>query len=249
VPPTYLLGFINIQGLALLALYIFGVLTALISAWILKKLIHLNDKSYFILELPTYRKVRWGHVLLTMKDKAQDFVWQAGKIIFIVSIVIWAMGSVGNWTINGTPTPTQADVKMENSLIGYLGKTIEPAIKPLGYDWKIGVALITSLIAREVFVGTMNTLYPSNINDNTTQSLHSILIQAKNQNGTPIYTIATCISLLIFFALAMQCISTFSIVKKETNSWQWAIAQLAGMTLLAYILSLIAYQTLHYYGF
>jgi ferrous iron transport protein B len=261
IPNTYLLGFLSVQGLVMMGLYLLGLVMALIVSAIARWFIKINEKSFFILELPTYRSPRWGNVIQTMINKAKIFVFDAGKIIMIISLVLWALSSYGPGknmqevkekieymkTLPGTD-PQQADnlyqtMKLENSYAGILGKSIEPVITPLGYDWKIGIALITSFAAREVFVGTMATLYSVGEGDNELL-LRDKMKAAKRKDGSPVYTLASGFSLMIFYLFAMQCMSTIAVVKRETRGWKWPIIQLLYMTGLAYVMSLLVYQLL-----
>ncbi len=258
IPSKFYLGFISLQGMVMMMLYLFSTFIALFVSYILKWFIKSTERSYFILELPMYRNPRWKNALQTMLEKAKIFVFDAGKVIMIISILLWGLSTYGpkNKMAAVTKTydalvsqnPTQAAVfnkqrntaLLENSYAGILGKTIEPAIKPLGYDWKIGIALVTSFAAREVFVGTMATLYSvgEEVNDNT---LKQKMAAAINSDGSKVYSLATGLSLMIFYMLAMQCMSTLAIVKRETKTWKWPIFQLVYMTGLAYLLSWMVY--------
>lgn len=260
IPNTYLLGFLSVQGLVMMGLYLLGLLMALVVAWVARWFIKIKEKSFFILELPTYRSPRWGNVLQTMVNKAKIFVFDAGKVIMIISLILWALSSFGpgnrikdlEYNYVQSKQEPNANVeqldkefqsaKLENSYAGILGKSIEPVIKPLGYDWKIGIALITSFAAREVFVGTMATLYSVGDQDEGELRLRDKMKAAKKEDGTPVYTLASGLSLMIFYVFAMQCMSTLAVVKRETRSWKWPIIQLVYMTGLAYIMSWIVYQ-------
>lgn len=262
IPNNYLLGFLSVQGLVMMGLYLLGLLMALVVAWVARWFIKIKEKSFFILELPTYRSPRWGNVAQTMVNKAKIFLFDAGKVIMIISLVLWALSSFGpgNRMKNLTQQYEQLkqqpnanieqlnkeynSAKLENSYAGILGKSIEPVIEPLGYDWKIGIALITSFAAREVFVGTMATLYSVGDQDEGELRLRDKMKAAKKDDGTPVYTLASGLSLMIFYVFAMQCMSTLAIVKRETRSWKWPIIQLIYMTGLAYVMSLIVYQLL-----
>lgn len=259
IPGNFLLGFLSIRGLVMMGLYLLGLIMALLVAWVARWFIKISEKSYFILELPTYRSPRWKNVIQTMVNKARIFVFDAGKIIMIISLVLWGLSSFGpagrmqllearhkeQLARSGADTVQinreYMSAKLENSYAGILGKSIEPVIRPLGYDWKIGIALITSFAAREVFVGTMATLYSVGEEENELL-LKEKMKQAKRPDGTPLYSLATGLSLLIFYLFAMQCMSTLAIVKRETRSWKWPMIQLAYMTALAYLLSLLVYQ-------
>ena len=259
IPESTYLGF-NLQGIALFAMYLIGILGALGSAWILKKIIKSNFKSYLILELPTYKMPVWRNVLLTVYEKSMGFVWGAGKIILAISIVLWVLGSFGfSEEFKNAETIVQtsrldldeieleneiASYKLEHSILGNLGHLIEPVIRPLGYDWKMGIGLISSFAAREVFVGTMATVY--SLGDTEDElTIRERMAKEVNQNtGEPAYNLPTGISLLVFYAFAMQCMSTIAVVKKETDSWKWTTVQWVFMTGLAYAAALIAYQLL-----
>ena len=244
------------RGLILLGMYLLGFIAALLFAFIFKLILKQKHKSFFVLELPDYRKPRLKNIILTVKDKASDFVFNAGKIILMVSVVLWFMASYGpgnrfediemkysKYTGADRETKIQSE-KLEASYAGVLGKTIEPAIKPLGYDWKIGIALITSLAAREVFVGTIATIYSVGDADDE-KSLSQVLSEQKRMDtGKPLYSYATILSLLVFYAFAMQCFSTLAVTYRETKSMKWPVVQVTYMTGFAYLASLIVYQTL-----
>lgn len=260
IPNNYLLGVISIQGLVMMGLYLLGLVVALLVSYIAKWFIHIKEKSFFILELPIYRAPRWSNVLHTMGSKARIFVTDAGKIIMIISLVLWFLSSFGpgkrmdeveakyaQAKVENLKPAAQLETeystaKLENSYAGILGKSIEPAIRPLGYDWKIGISLITSFAAREVFVGTMATLYSVGEDDEEATLLRDKMRAAVRPDGTPVFTLATGLSLMIFYVFAMQCMSTLAITKRETRSWKWPAIQLAYMTALAYGMSWIAYQ-------
>jgi ferrous iron transport protein B len=251
------LGFLSLQGLVMMGLYLLGIVMALLASFVLKLFIKIKEKSYFILELPVYRAPRWGNVGMTMLQKAKIFVTDAGRVIMIISIVLWFLSSYGpsqkmdalqkNYEAAVQANPSNTAVlekqyhtdKLANSYAGILGKQIEPVIEPLGYDWKIGIALVTSFAAREVFVGTMATLYSVEEDDNT--SLREKLNAAVWPDGRKVYTLAAALSLMIFYVLAMQCMSTLAIVKRETGTWKWPVVQFFMMTGLAYVLSWITY--------
>lgn len=259
IPKTYLLGFLGVQGLVMMGLYLLGLIMALLVSWIAKWFIKIKEKSFFILELPTYRSPRWGNVLRTMLSKAKIFVLNAGKVIMIISLILWFLSSFGPGntihnlqakyeTLKSQPGAEVDSLdkefhqsKLEHSYAGILGKSIEPVITPLGYDWKIGIALITSFAAREVFVGTMATLYSVGDSDDELL-LKEKMKQAKKADGSPTFTLASGISLMIFYVFAMQCMSTLAIVRRETRSWKWPVIQFIYMTALAYVMSWIAYQ-------
>jgi len=262
IPRTYLFGFFGLQALVMMGLYLFGLAMALIVSYVAKHFIKLKEKSYFILELPTYRSPRWKNVVHTMLNKAKVFVFEAGRVIMIISLILWALSSFGPGgrmqrvtaqyeQLKSQPGANTYEldkqlhaVRLENSYAGILGKSIEPAITPLGYDWKIGIALITSFAAREVFVGTMATLYSVGEDDQNSLKLQDKLKAATRPDGSKLYTLATGISLMLFYLFAMQCMSTLAVVRRETRSWKWPLIQLVYMTGLAYIMSLAAYQLL-----
>lgn len=261
IPNKYLFGFMGVQGLVMLGLYLLGFVMALIVSYVAKWFIRINEKSFFILELPIYRSPRWKNVFQTMWSKAKIFVMDAGKVIMIISLILWGFSSFGPKERMHKATmayeealarpgadSTQiensyANARLENSYVGIAGKAIEPVVQPLGYDWKIGIALITSFAAREVFVGTMATLYSVGDEENE-GPLKEKMRAATRPDGSPVYTVATGVSLMLFYVFAMQCMSTLAIVKRETRTWKWPLVQLVYMTGLAYVMSWIAYQLL-----
>ena len=260
VPSKYYAGFLSLQGLVMMGLYLLGVVMALIVSYVFKLIIKIQEKSFFILELPTYRAPRWSNVGITMVEKARIFVRDAGKVIMVISLLLWFLSSYGpsgkmekltaKYELLRKQQPAAGKAllekeyrseKLQNSYAGILGRAIEPAIAPLGYDWKIGIALITSVAAREVFVGTMATLY-SVEEDNDNTSLRQKMSNAVRADGTKVYTLATGLSLMVFYVLAMQCMSTLAVVKRETKTLKWPIVQLLYMTFLAYVMSFVVYQ-------
>jgi len=262
IPKYYIAGFISIQGLVMMGLYTLGLFTGLLVSYIFNMFITIKEKTFFILELPLYRPPRIKNIIQTMLQKAKVFVFDAGKIIIIISLILWVLCNYGpsverkhiieTYTENVYINPTnqaeyakERDSKLlEHSYAGIGGKWIEPAIKPLGFDWKIGIAIITSFAAREVFVGTMATLYSVGKDENESQTLREKMFAELKPDGTKRYDLATGLSLLFFYVFAMQCMSTFVVVKRETGGWKWPIIQLAFMTILAYSVSLITYQLL-----
>ncbi len=247
-------SWLDARGLILLGMYLLGFIAALLFAFIFKLILKQKHKSFFVLELPDYRKPRLKDIFVTVKSKAGDFVFNAGKIILLVSIVLWFLASYGpgkrfetiekNYSAySGTDKQEKIQSeKLEASYAGMLGKSIEPAIKPLGYDWKIGIALITSLAAREVFVGTIATIYSVGDTDDE-QLLSKVLSEQKRiDNGKPVYSYATILSLLVFYAFAMQCFSTLAVTYRETKSIKWPVVQMLYMTGFAYLASLVVYQ-------
>ncbi|HEY9490112.1 MAG TPA: ferrous iron transport protein B [Chryseosolibacter sp.] len=264
VPEQKAFGFFNLQGLALMALYLLGFMAAIGSAWVMKQIIRVRERSVFIMELPTYRIPRWSNVGYTIIEKTKAFVVEAGKVIMAISIILWVLASYGpgdkienarqnvlaenrdqRLTEQGLEDKIAA-YKLENSYAGVIGKGIEPIIRPLGYDWKIGIALITSFAAREVFVGTMATIYSigSADTDNDTTIKTRMREEINPETGGPRFTPAVGFSLLIFYLFAMQCMSTLAVVYRETGGWKWPLIQLFYMTGLAYVSAWIVYQVL-----
>ena len=261
IPEGSFLG-MSYKALTLMGLYAIGFLTAIFSAYILNKILKIRSKSYFVIEMPSYKIPLFKNVAITVIEKTKAFVLEAGRIILAISIILWVLASYGPGTnfknaenIIKTNNTSLSDAqledkiaayKLEYSYIGIIGKSIEPVIKPLGYDWKIGIGLITSFAAREVFVGTLATIYSvGSANDNEDEeTIKSKMAAEVHQNGQKVFTLASGISLLLFYAFAMQCMSTLAIVKRETNSWKWPALQLVVMSSIAYVAALIAFQLL-----
>lgn len=263
VPSTSVLGFFNMQGVALMAMYLLGFVAALLSALAMKLIMNMKEKSIFLMELPIYRMPRWKNVGLTIVEKVKTFVFEAGKVILAISIVLWVLASYGpgdeiaraeevvQQEITGQRLSDQevedkiASYKLEHSYAGYLGKLTEPIIAPLGYDWKIGIALITSFAAREVFVGTIATIYSVGSAEEDSSTIKERLEKEKNpKTGQAMFTPAVAFSLLVFYAFAMQCMSTLAIVYRETKGWKWPAIQLFYMSALAYLSALAVYNLL-----
>ncbi len=263
VPNRNVWWLFNLQGLALTGMYVFSLISAIVVAWVFKFILKAKERGYFIMELPVYRMPRWNNVLYSMYERSKAFVFQAGKVIIAVSVILWVMASYGpgdrfakidqhysqpQYTQHMTADSlgrTIASAKLENSYAGVLGHSIEPVIRPLGFDWKIGIALITSFAAREVFVGTMATIYSVNGSAEKMESVYEKMHQAKNPDtGQPVFTLAVAFSLMMFYAFAMQCASTVAVVYRETKNWRWPAYQFAYMTVLAYLASFIAYHVL-----
>jgi ferrous iron transport protein B len=264
VPDHKAFGFFNLQGLALMGLYLLGFAGALVSAFIINLLIRVKERSFLIMELPTYRIPKWSNVGYTIVEKTKAFVLEAGKIIIAISVILWVLASYGpgdkltrarelvleqNKNVRLTEQGLEdriASFKLENSYAGLIGKAIEPVIRPLGYDWKIGIALITSFAAREVFVGTIATIYSiGSVNeDDSTTIKDRLRAEVNPETGGPRFTPAVGFSLLVFYTFAMQCMSTLAVVYRETKGWKWPLIQLVYMTALAYISALIVYQTM-----
>ena len=260
IPEKRVLGFLSLQGLTLMSLYLLGFGMAIFSAYILNKILKLNCKSYFVVEMPSYKIPMFKNVAINVIEKTKAFVTGAGKIILALSVILWFLGSHGPKNFDNAESIITAQnqnlsedelndkisaYQLENSYIGIMGKSIEPVIKPLGYDWKIGVAVVSSFAAREVFVGTLATIYSVGSHSEEEATIKKkMAAEVHPVTGKKIFNFATGISLLLFYAFAMQCISTLAIVKKETNSWKWPIIQLVVMSGFAYLVALTAYQFL-----
>jgi ferrous iron transport protein B len=263
VPNRNVWWLFNMQGLVLTGMYLFSLISAVTVAFVMKYILKARERGYFIMELPVYRMPRWKNVGYSMYDRAKAFVLQAGKVIIAVSVILWVMASYGPGDRferieqkYKQPQYTQhlnadelhraiSSEKLENSYAGVLGHVIEPVIKPIGFDWKIGIALITSFAAREVFVGTMATIYSVNGDAEKMESVQQKMHAAKNpQTGEPVFTVAVAFSLMMFYAFAMQCASTVAVVYRETKNWRWPASQFAYMTVLAYLASFITYHLL-----
>ena len=262
IPDQYIFGILNLQGLTLMLLYLIGFGMAIFSAYVLHKVLQLNCKTFFVVEMPNYKLPMFKNVAINVIEKTKAFVFGAGKIILSISIILWFLASNGpsknfsdaeaiikskteNSRLSGIELENKvASYKLENSYIGLMGKTIEPLISPLGYDWKIGVAIISSFAAREVFVGTLATIYSVGGSDNETTIKNKMASEVHPETGEKIFNFASGISLLLFYAFAMQCASTLAVTKKETNSWKWPLGQLIFMSSFAYLTALLAYQIL-----
>ncbi|MDT0538966.1 MULTISPECIES: ferrous iron transport protein B [Croceitalea] len=298
IPKGSFLG-LSYQALTLMLLYLLGFGMAILSAMLLNKYLKIQNKSLFMIEMPTYRLPLFKNVFYTVLEKTKSFVFGAGKIILAISIILWFLGSNGfseefknaeeivtqrieknglnnyskNYIKNSliafekSPDPeliqsakdsldivklrlTEKAIaqeitsfKLEHSYIGYAGKAIEPIVKPLGYDWKIGIAVLTSFAAREVFVGTLATIYSVG-NDEEETIKNRMAAELDNSGNKPLFNLASGISLMLFYAFAMQCMSTLAVVKRETNSWKWPLYQLVFMSGFAYLVALVAYQVL-----
>ncbi len=262
IPENEKLGFFNYQGMILMGLYLVGFIAAIMAALVMKWILKAREKSYFIMELPVYRTPQWRNVGITIYEKVKIFLWDAGKIIVAISVILWFLSShaPGNrlaeidkkyeghviWKDMGEDVVKAkiASEKLEASYAGILGKSIEPAIAPLGFDWKIGISLVTSFAAREVFVGTMATIYSVGDTDNTQSIQDKMRAEINPATGLPKFTIAVGFSLLLFYAFAMQCMSTLAIVYRETKNIKWPLIQFLYMSALAYLASLLVYQLL-----
>lgn len=260
IPPTRILGVFGLQGLTLFALYILGFATALFSGYLLHKIIKVRGHSVFVAEMPNYKVPSLKNVFYTVVEKSKAFVFGAGKIILAISIILWFLASNGpadfknaaenvsrKYAIDENSADYEnklASYKLEHSYIGVMGRAIEPAISPLGFDWKIGIAIISSFAAREVFVGTLATIYSVGDTEDTLTIKQKMAGEVNADTGEKQFSFPVGMSLLFFYAFALQCISTIAIVKRETNSWKWPILQLTGMGILAYISSFLIYNLL-----
>jgi ferrous iron transport protein B len=262
VPENESFGIINTKGLLLFGLYVLGFIATMLTALVLKYWIKTSEKSYFVMELPVYRFPQWKSIGIIVVNKIKVFLWEAGKIILAISIVLWFLSSHGPSESFGKveakfseqiTSASSAEIKtelirkmeaqkLEESYAGILGKKIEPLIQPLGFDWKIGIALITSFAAREVFVGTMATIYSANDSENISSVREKLIREKTPETGKPVYSAAVCLSLLVFYAFAMQCMSTMAVVYRETGSWKWMIGQLMYMSGLAYVSAFLVYH-------
>ncbi|MCS7005524.1 MAG: ferrous iron transport protein B [Cytophagales bacterium] len=257
IPSEKVGGILDARGLILFALYLAGATTALLASKILSQIIPTSERNVFMLELPVYQYPHWKSILLTVYNKVRTFVWEAGKIILIISVILWALAFYGptyqrqkaeqllqEQMTSHTDNVEQlrSSIYLETSYIGMLGKFIEPIIEPLGFDWKIGIALITSFAAREVFVATMATLYSVVDAEDTRTLVQRVKAEINPKTGQPVFTFPVVISLLIFYLFAMQCASTLAVVRRETHTWKWAILQLLAMSGWAYVASWLAYR-------
>ena len=263
IPQDRVLGIFSLQGLTLLGLYLLGFFMAMISGYLLHKTLKVEGKSFFLIEMPDYKLPSLKNVFYTVVEKTKAFVFGAGKIILAISIILWFLASNGPASFDAAEEnfaaakqtesvdsdsyrEALASYKLEHSYIGVMGKAIEPAIKPLGYDWKIGIALIASFAAREVFVGTLATIYSVGNDDEENTTIKQRMAEEINEEtGEKLFNIPVGMSLLVFYAFAMQCVSTLAIVKRETNSWKWPMIQLFGMGLIAYVASFLTFTLLN----
>ncbi|WP_127846532.1 ferrous iron transport protein B [Psychroflexus aestuariivivens] len=261
IPDERWLGLFNYQGITLMLLYLLGFATAVLSGWLASKVLKIKFKSYFVVEMPDYKMPILKNIAFTVFEKTKSFVVGAGKIILAISIILWVLASYGptddfdnaeEIVTNNIETEnlTQEEIdtkiasyKLKNSYIGHAGRAIEPVVTPLGYDWKIGIAIISSFAAREVFVGTLATIYSVGSEDEQTIKKR-MAAETNPVLGGPLFTFASGISLLLFYAFAMQCMSTLAIVKIETGTWKWPLIQLFGMSGFAYVVAFLAFQIL-----
>ncbi len=261
VPAVTVWGIFSAQALTFVGIYLLSAVSALVAALVFKLLLPNTERSYLMMELPTYRVPVWRNVFTTVWIKTKSFILGAGKIILAISVVLWLAASFGPGdamaTAEADATATAkatsaneeltadliANARLEASFAGVLGRSIEPVIAPLGYDWKIGIALLSSFAAREVFVGTIATLYAIGSSDDEAQ-ITERLAEARRPDGTAVYNVATAASLIVFYLFAMQCMSTLAVTKQETGSWKWPAIQFVYMTVLAYAGALLTYQVL-----
>lgn len=288
IPDRIVGGVFHLQGLTLMALYLLGFFMAIFSAFVISRIVKARERSWFIMELPVYRMPKWSNVFYTIYEKVKVFLFDAGKVILAIAVVLWLLASFGpgeefkqvegrlelikqnhSYLRNFPETMRDTGIaemdrifetdsvkvyakirelesqKLELSYAGRLGKAIEPVIRPLGYDWKMGISLITSLAAREVFVGTMATIYGAEGDEDNILPIRERMGQERDpETGELVYSLATGVSLLIFYAFAMQCVSTLAVVKRETKSWKWPMIQFIYMGVLAYVASFLAYWML-----
>lgn len=258
IPNRIVLGFISMQALVLMGMYLIGFAMAILAATILNKIIKLKTKQYFVIEMPDYKWPLPQNIGITVVEKTKAFVMGAGKIILAISVILWFLASYGpgenmdqagarvtmeqEYANGGTYEQAVAAARLEESYIGRLGRGIEPVIKPLGYDWKIGIAILTSFAAREVFVGTLATIYSVGGTEDEETIKQKMRAQTDIKTGKPIFDLGTGLSILMFYAFAMQCVSTLAITKRETNSCKWPLMQLAIMTVLAYCIAFIVHE-------
>ena len=264
IPEKKALGIFSYQGITLMILYLIGFAMALLSAFILNKILKFNTKTYFVVEMPNYKLPLIKNVAINVLEKTKSFVFDAGKIILAISVILWFLGSHGpgdalqnaqktvenelyknKKTLNSIEISNKvSEYKLEHSYIGIIGKAIAPAIEPLGYDWKIGIAVVSSFAAREVFVGTLATIYSVGTNLDEEITIKNRMKEEVRADGTPVFNVASGVSLLLFYAFAMQCISTLAVVKRETNTWKWPVLQLIFMSSFAYLVAFLSYQIL-----
>jgi len=261
IPDVLIFGIFNLKGMVLLGLYVLGLIAALIVATIFKFFLKTNEKSFLVMEMPGYKLPYFKNIVYTIWEKTSIFVWEAGKIIMAISIILWVLASYGpgnkmEEAVSQIEMPKNivdqdkyetkvSSARLANSWIGHLGHIIEPVIVPLGYDWKIGISLITSFAAREIFVGSMATIYSVGQDfDEGSSLIERMRSEINPSTGLPVYTLASGVSLMVFYVFAMQCMSTLAIVYRETKSWKWPLIQTVYMTVLAYLSALLAYNIL-----
>jgi ferrous iron transport protein B len=259
IPHTKIFGVLGLQGLTMLSMYLLGTVVALLIAWVFKKTLLKGETPMLIMELPPYKLPLLRVVLRHMWDRSKLFIKRAGTVILGINILLWALATYPKMDVTAlrsgilatvastAPQPTESEIageKLRHSFAGYLGRAIEPVIAPLGFDWKMGIGIITSFAAREVFVSTMSTVYNVGNDDanSTTSSLAQTLREQKRSDGTPVYTTLVAVTLIVFYVFALQCVSTVAVVRRETNSWKWPFFQWLYMGLLAWVLAFVTYQ-------
>ncbi len=262
IPDTRVLGFLKLPGLTMLSMYLLGVIAALTMAWIFKKTLLRGEPPLLILELPPYKRPIATLVLRHMWDRAVIFLKQAGTVILCINIILWFLASYPRQQevahqrdarqaassaqprdpgiaasardATNTTDLENAGSRLEHSFAGRLGHAIEPIIAPLGFDWRIGIGIVTSFAAREVFVSTMSTVYSVAGGDSRIEGLAQTLKEQKRPDGRPLYTPLTGLTLMVFYVFALQCVSTVAIVRRETNSWKWPLFQWLYLGILAW---------------
>jgi ferrous iron transport protein B len=260
VPQGKFLGILNYQGLAFMGLYLLGIAGALLAALFFKKILKSSSGSYLMIELPNYKPPIWKNVFISVREKVKAFVMGAGKVIIVISVVLWFMASYGPSDVMEVADKKadeislvknlsdqerenlKASLRIQSSYVGQIGKWIEPAIAPLGFDWKIGIALVTSFAAREVFVGTMATIYSIGTESDEKTIRQKMAAEVRPGTDISIYNRATSMSLLVFYVFAMQCMSTLAVVRRETNTWKWPIIQFLYMSAMAYLGAMLVYN-------
>lgn len=263
IPKYFVFGFLSLQGLVLFGLYTLGLISALLMSVVLKWVIQSKEKGFLLLELPTYKVPRWENVGITVWEKVSVFVKDAGKVILAISVILWALATFGpgdsikraaqkaenhakNQNLTSVETTKLVEsAKLENSYVGLMGKIIEPVIRPLGYDWKIGISLITSFAAREVFVGSLATIYAVQHEGDENSRLIDRMREEKRNDGALVYSLASGVSLMIFYVFAMQCMATLAVVKRETKTWKWPLIQIGFMGALAYLGAFLTFNLLN----
>jgi ferrous iron transport protein B len=263
IPKYFVFGFLSLQGLVLFGLYTLGLISALLMSVVLKWVIQSKEKGFLLLELPTYKLPRWENVGITVWEKVSVFVKDAGKVILAISVILWALATFGpgdsieraaqkaenhakNQNLTSVETTKLVEsAKLENSYVGLMGKIIEPVIRPLGYDWKIGISLITSFAAREVFVGSLATIYAVQHEGDENSRLIDRMREEKRNDGALVYSLASGVSLMIFYVFAMQCMATLAVVKRETKTWKWPLIQIGFMGALAYLGAFLTFHLLN----
>jgi ferrous iron transport protein B len=275
IPQKKVLGFFGVQGLTMLSMYLLGIVMALLMAWLFKKTLLKGETPLLIMELPPYKKPVFLVVMRHMWERAKIFLRRAGTVILGISIILWFLATyprsaeidrefaLKRQNIEAATAPDtearelqlaqvdhdEAGTKLRNSFAGRLGHLIEPVIRPLGFDWKIGIGIVASFAAREVFVSTMSTVYNVGSADDNTDTIADTLRQQKRDDGTPVYTPLVGITIMVFYVLALQCVSTIAIVRRETNSWKWPIFQWTYMAILAWVMAFITFQGGRMLGF